>query len=255
MTDGRPDGDGSEREAARPRFGTPPGARAVMVGLGLWLGGCGASAAVVESPSVAECEASRDHAGRLWGALADRSAAEAVPSGDGAALSLEATLERLETHLASLREQPHAVDGDEALALSSAIMDGMDAVSDGIPEALRERADHAAEALLTDRGAGSIQATEGAIAVVEQVVASVRPEAVPARARRRALTEVSRRARAASLAYEDDVAAGDRRADRAEAAPVPDDASGLRADRDAATRASAEARRACGVERTLSVPR
>jgi hypothetical protein len=134
-------------------------------------------------------------------------------------------------------------------------MDGLDEIASRIPPPLRDRADDAAEALLTDRGEqGSLRAARGAIALLEQIVDEVRPGAAAERGERRALAELSRRARLASDGYASEVPSGDRAADRAEAAPVPELATDVSAALSAATEASRDARDRCRVARTLAAP-
>lgn len=78
-------------------------------------------------------------------------------------------LVRLEAHIADLRAAPRELQGDEAFALSSAIMDAIDA--EPLSDALRLRADQAAEAILTDRSPeGAIRAAKQALEVLQEVV-------------------------------------------------------------------------------------
>lgn len=203
----------------------------------------------------AACRSAQRAAGEAWLSVASRADEAARPTASEEPLLAEVALERLEAHAAALDATPRAIDGDEAMSLSSAVMDGLDEVSSRIPGPLRDRADDAAEALLTDRGEqGSLRAAQGAIALLEQIVDEVRPGAATRRGERRALAELSRRARVTSEGYARDVPAGDRGADRAEAAPVPEPATDVSAAVRSATDASREARDRCQVARTLAAP-
>lgn len=203
----------------------------------------------------AACRSAQRAAGEAWSSVASRAERAALPPTTEEPLLAEVALERLLAHAASLDETPRAIEGDEALALSSAVMDGLDELSGRIPGPMRDRADDAAEALLTDRGEqGSLRAANGAIALLEQIVEEVRPHSASLRAERRALAEVSRRARVASEGYARDVAAGDLGADRAEAAPVPESAADVSSAVRTATDTSREARSRCEVARTLATP-
>src|SRR5690606_28847834 len=171
----------------------------------------------------------RDGAARAagaWGALAARAEEAARPSGGAEPVAAERALDRLEAHADALAREPREVDGEEAFALSSAMMDAIDAAGAQLPSSLRERADLAAEALLTDRGRdGAARAARDAAQVLEQVVQAGQPGSLEQRASRRALEALGRRARDAEQAYRDEGGeSGDRRADRAEAAELPHDA-------------------------------
>jgi hypothetical protein len=163
----------------------------------------------------------------------------------------------LEEHVASLSETPREIGGDEAFALSSAMMDAVDAVGTQISAQLRDRADAAAEAILTDRGEqGALRAARDATEVLEQVLQAAHPGSLEERSQRRAMASLGRRAHAAADAYrEDGPERGDLRADRSEAIALPEGSpEALRSARDHAVDASTTARRKCRIERRLSVP-
>ena len=216
---------------------------------------CGASAAPASDPSRATaCDAARADAVAAWSAVADRSDELVRPTGEEP-LAAERALERIARHVAALESAPRELGGDEALALSGAVMDAIDAVE--LPASLRDRADDAAEALLTDRSEqGALRAGRDAEAILEQVVSAVRPGALEQRDVREALATLSRHARAAAEAYgAGDLASADARADRAEGAALPDDApAAVRDARTHATGASRTVREACGIARRLTVP-
>lgn len=172
--------------------------------------------------------------------------------------ALERAIERLERHAASLRRAPEEVAGEVALELSGVVMDAIDEVASAIPRRVRDRAETAAEALLTDRGAeDSIRAARAAALALEAVIEHLAPEVTAAMSMRRAVARFRARAESAAEGYADDARRGDRRADRAEAAPLSDVAGvdeTILAARAEAIRASASTRMACGFARTLSVP-
>lgn len=217
---------------------------------------CGAAAPRPSAGGDA-CRAACQHASDAWLALATRAAGAARPTDREEPLAAEQALDRIEEHAAGLTREPREVEGDEAFALSSAMMDAIDAAGGELPPQLRERADLAAEALLTDRGRdGSARAARDAAAVLEQVLVAMRPGALEQRSTRRALATLGRRAQDAGEAYRAEGAAtGDLRADRAESAELPEDAAeDLRDARARAIEASAGVRRECAIERRLSVP-
>lgn len=219
---------------------------------------CGAASPAAEEPAArTECHDASARASDAWILVATRAEEAARPPAGEEPLAAERALDRLEAHAQALSREPREVDGEEAFALSSAMMDAIDAAGSELPVRLRERADTAAEALLTDRGRdGAARAARDAAAVLEQVLQSVRPGSIEERADRRALESLGRRARAAGEAYrEESLASGDLRADRAEAAELPASApEAVRQARAQATEASASVRRECAIERRLSVP-
>ncbi len=230
---------------------------AVCAVLGSLLCACGAAAPAAVEPGAEGCRAACERAGEAWSAVAARAEEAARPAPDEEPLAAEQALDRLEAHASALTREPREVEGDEAFALSSAMMDAIDAAGAELPPQLRERADLAAEALLTDRGRdGAARAARDAAAVLEQVLVAMRPGSLEQRATRRALATLGRRARDAGDAYrEEGAATGDLRADRAEAAELPEAAAeDLRDARARAIEASAGVRRECAIERRLSVP-
>lgn len=227
-----------------------------MAGVTLALVGCGGASPAGEAVSPERCEQARRAAEEAWREVAETATEAARPAEGEEELAAERALDRLEAHRNALRQTPREIEGDEALALSNAMMDGIDEVSGEIQAGTRERADDAAEALLTDRGQdGSLRAAEGAVAMMSQVLREARPDSADQRARRRALGEVARRATRAADGYETSVELGDRHADRARVAPMPESGSpDLVTMRDGAADRSRDARQACGVTRTLGVP-
>ena len=212
---------------------------------------CGAPASVQTGPDPA-CEGARSDAAAAWARVAARAEVAAAPP-EHAASAAESALDRLNDHLSALRESPREVEGDEAMALSSSVMDGIDEVSGELSARVRERADDAAEALLTDRSEqGAVRAAEGAIVALEAVLEEARPGSREERRARAAARELARRAGRAAEAYERSVPEGDRAADRAEVSPAVEPLGELR---DEARDASRAARAACGVDRVLAVPR
>lgn len=222
--------------------------------LALSLAACGGGQTPASDPSAGSeaCEVARLDAQQAWRAL--RREAESLEAPDaGPPLQLEAVVDRLATHLANLRESPREVDGEEALALANAVMDGLDEVAGEVPETLQRRADDAAEALLTERGArGSVRATSDVIAVLDDVIRQARPDRARARAQVWSVSELVRRAGDTADAYGRGVREGDGEASRAEDLPVPADV--LAVPRARAADASREARERCGVARALAVP-
>lgn len=220
------------------------------------LSACGAAqVAPSDAPSTA-CRAACAEAASAWARVADDAerANEASPAAPNDA---DRVLDRLERHVAELERAPREVSGEEAFALSSAVMDAVDAMGDAVPATLRDRVDDAAEALLTSRTQeGSTRAARDAAQVLEQAVRTARPGSIEDRGRRRALDALGRRAREAAAAYrEEGAAAGDTRADRAESAAVPEGApEALVEARSRATAASSAVRRDCRIARRISVP-
>lgn len=228
----------------------------IVAGVMLTLFGCGGAATNAETVSPEACEQARQDARAAWQRVAERASAAARPPEGQTELVAEQALDRLLSHRDALRESPREIEGDEALALSNAMMDGIDELSGEIQTRTRERADDAAEALLTDRGEdGSLRAAEGAVATMQQVLEEARPGSDTERARRRALGELARRATRAANSYETSVELGDRHADRARVSSIPESVdTGVVAVRNEAVEHSRNAREACGVSRTLGVP-
>ena len=102
---------------------------------------CGAPASVQTGPDPA-CEGARSDAAAAWARVAARAEVAAAPP-EHAASAAESALDRLNDHLSALRESPREVQGDEAMALSSSVMDGIDEVSGELSARVRERADDA----------------------------------------------------------------------------------------------------------------
>lgn len=222
------------------------------------LAACGASAPPASShpDENAACREACVAAADAWASVATEAEQASQPVGE-APLEAERVLDRLEEHIAALTREPRELDGEEAFTLSSAVMDAVDSVSAQIPARLRDRADAAAEAILTDRSEeGAVRAARDAAEVLEQVLQTVRPGSVEERSARRALASLGRRARATADAYRgEDAEHGDLRADRSEGVAIPSDApETLVRAHTRAVEASTAARRECGVERRLSVP-
>lgn len=220
------------------------------------LAACGAAAPAPRDPAEsAACESARADANAAWAAVAERAEQAAAPPEDRSPTDAERVLDRLRAHLAALEAAPREVSGDEALALSGAVMDAIDAVE--LPAPLRNRADQAAEALLTDRSEqGALRAGRDAVEILEQVVQAVRPGSREQEALGRALSTLARRARSAADAYHaGDLPQADRQADRAEGVSLTEAAPDeVRDGVTRATHASATVRSACGVVRRLAVP-
>lgn len=219
------------------------------------LASCGAPAAIQGGSPSSACDVARSEAAAAWASVADHAHAAARAGAAGPTSAAERALERLEDHAAALEAQPREVDGNEAFGLSSALMDAIDATE--VPPALRNRADDAAEALLTLRGErDSARAARDAVAVLKEVVRTTRPGALEQRERRRALSSLEDRARSAAESYRHlDPQQADVRADRAEGAPVPEDAPGAVVQaRARAVEASTAVRTHCRFDRSLSVP-
>lgn len=218
--------------------------------LALLLAGCGATASGPAAPSDACVAATRDARG-AWAMLADVLGMEAPP----AATAIDPVLVRLSEHVRAVRERPpDEIEAPTAMALSSAVMDAIDALPSGVPEGLRARADFAAEALLSDRTpGGSVRAARDAASALEAAFAAVDPEGAAARSGAQGRVRLQRRAQSAANGYEESPRAGDQRAARAEHLEVPltEDAARTRA---AAVDASRQARAACGFARGLTVP-
>lgn len=224
--------------------------------LSAWLASCGAAAPSAEVPDRDACRAAIARAAGAWGVLAARTEEAARPEG-AEPLAVERALDRLEAHADALAREPREVDGEEAFALSSAMMDAIDAAGARLPPGLHEHAERAAEALLTDRDRdGAARAARDAAQVLEQVAQAGQPGSLEPRAGRRALEALARRARDAEQAYRHEGGeSGDRRAGRAELAALPDGApAAVRDARERALDASAAVRRACGIERRLTTP-
>jgi len=224
--------------------------RAILLSLVV---GCGAPARSVTRPS-GRCEPARARAGAAWDEVADA-------AGDGAPARAEATpidaaLERLGQHLSDLRTGPSEVDPQTAMELSSVVMDTIDALGGEVPADLRRRADDAAEALLTDRSAqGSQRASRGAVVTLEAALAAAHPEASVARRDGLAIARLGWRARGAARGYDEDPRVRDRRAGRAETAPLPEAApEAVIRTRAGAIEASRRARAECRFARSLAVP-
>ncbi|MFK7986256.1 MAG: hypothetical protein AB8I08_09505 [Sandaracinaceae bacterium] len=219
------------------------------------LSACGASSPPSTTPPDASaCRAAQAEAETRWQAVTE--AAQAVAEGPEAASSPATdALATLEQHVQSLHETPRELDGEEAMALSNAMMDGIDALGAALPDAEREAADDAAEALLTDRSRdGARRSATHALAAFEAALQIAQPTTAAERAERRTAGELAQRARRAAEAYATGIEEGDRAADRAEVAPLPEGDTRLGTLRDAATEASQEARQVCRVPRTLAAP-
>lgn len=221
----------------------------------LLVSACGAATTESTLPVDADaCSAAQTGAQTRWEAV--REAAQSIAEGpDAQETPATEALSALETHLQSLRETPRELDGEEAMAVSNAMMDGIDALGSELPDAEREVADDAAEALLTDRSRdGARRSATNALAAFEAALRVAQPQTAAERARRRTAAELARRATRTAEAYASGVPEGDRAADRAEVAPLPEENDAIRALRDAATEASREARQDCRVPRTLTAP-
>jgi len=206
---------------------------------------CGAASTGATDPSRLDCGAARAQAQAAWADLAGDAERAATPEREP--LAAERVLDRINAHVAALEAGPREVGGDEALALSSAVMDAIDALA--LPSAIRDRADEAAEGLLTDRSEeGSLRAAREAAEAMSAVVEASQPGALEGREQRRALSALSGHARSAADAYgEGDVDEGDRHAGRAEAVALDDQApSEVRDGLERASQASGGVRRACG---------
>lgn len=216
----------------------------------LVLAGCGAAAPALDRPSDACVSATRDARG-AWAMLADVIGMEDAP----AASPIDPVLIRLAEHVQAVREHPpDEIEARAAMALSSAVMDAIDALPPGVPDPLRARADFAAEALLSDRTpGGSVRAARDAADALEAAFAAVDPEGAAARSGAQGRARLGRRAQSAADGYEESPTAGDRRAARAEDLEV-ELAGDAHLTREAAIEASRRAREACDVPRTLTVP-
>jgi len=216
--------------------------------------GCGAASpsAVADSP---ECALARSGAGDAWAHLAELTSVPATAEAVGPS-SFDAAMERLQTHVADLRERPREVDGETAMAVSGVVMDAFDSFGSELPASVRNRGDNAAEALLTDRSAGgSVRAALAAAEALEEALAAADPEAAAGRAEGQGLERLRRRAQSAADGYGESARAGDQRAAHAEAGAVPETLGDEpRQARAAAIDASAEARDTCGFSRSLMVP-
>ncbi len=221
--------------------------------LALLLAACGgAHASPSDATDAQACDVARLDAERAWRDLAEgaQEAAARLAESDGPPLRLEAVAEQLRAHVAALEAEPREVPGEEAFALANGMMEGVDEVAADLDDGLRQRADDAAEAILTDRtAAGSRQASLDAAALIDEVVRQARPGRAAAQGHA-GVGELARRADDAAEAYARGVAEGDQAAARAEEAPAGDWVEA----RQRAVDASAEARSRCGVDRTLVVP-
>ena len=233
--------------------------RSSLVALACVIGsGCGGTAPPPATPATesAACASASADATEAWSTLASQAEQAARPPED-APPDAERALDRLEAHVEALRGAPREISGDEALELSNAVMDAVDALHGQIPASLRDRADRAAEAILTDRSEqGSLRAAADAKEVLEQVLQTVRPGSIEARAERRSMATLSRRARATAEAYRDrGPQRGDLRADRSEAIALPGSApDALRQAHEHAIEVSSTVRRTCRIDRRLAVP-
>ncbi len=190
------------------------------------------------------CAAARQEAASAWTQVAER-ATDALPA-DREATDADRALARLHAHLAELETSPRALGGDEAMALSTVVMDAIDAQGSGLPAGLRDRADDAAEALLTDRSEqGAARAAQAAVLALQQVVEHERPGAGQARERRQTLEEIREHARRTAAAYREQPP-GDAEALAARATLAgADGPATLRAAQAEAAEASAQVRQRC----------
>lgn len=225
----------------------------VAASLALGLTACaGAPTPMAEDGSEDRCGDATREATLRWARLAEVAQPLATaPSRD----TMESRARTaLHAHVVSLRESPRELDGETAMALSNTMMDGIDALGADLPNAERNRADDAAEALLTDRSRdGSRRAAEGALLAFEAALDAARPAERDARALRQAASQIGPLAERAAEAYTAGVAEGDRAAERAEGAELPE-GSELAAARERAEDASRRARSDCEHPRTLRVP-
>jgi hypothetical protein len=242
-------GSASERVTrGREGYGSP------MFRLVLCALGCVACGGVMPAAdrSTSACERAQSDAARAWAEAGDR-AEEIGREGDTSPPTpVAVALDRLHEHARSLEAEPRELGGDEALAISSVLMDAVDATHGELPNGLRERADDAAEALLTDRSEqGAGRATRGAITVLEEIVRAVDPVAATTRETRLTLADFATRARDAASAYAESAAAGDRSAEHAESLALPPPAMEAR---DRAVELSSIVRSECGVARSVAAP-
>ncbi|MCZ7686749.1 MAG: hypothetical protein M5U28_51575 [Sandaracinaceae bacterium] len=112
---------------------------AVCAVLGSLLCACGAAAPAAVEPGAEACRAACERAGEAWSAVAARAEEAARPAPDEEPLAAEQALDRLEEHASALTREPREVEGDEAFALSSAMMDAIDAAGAELPAAPRAR--------------------------------------------------------------------------------------------------------------------
>lgn len=219
--------------------------------IALLLLGCGAAQpAPADTGPSPECVAARERAGAAWtrvAELAEPPATSATPIDDA--------LDALRAHVDALRASPpEQVGGEEAMALSGQVMDALDAL-DEVPREQRDDADDAAEAILTDRTvAGSIRASRQAANALEAALEASDPEMATSRVAAGRIAQLRRRATATAEAYADDARLGDRRAQRAEALPIPEGIDALEEARVEAGEAGTATREACGFHRSLAVP-
>ncbi|MCA9608883.1 MAG: hypothetical protein KC619_24935, partial [Myxococcales bacterium] len=140
--------------------------------LGILLVGCGATAHPV-GPSDA-CVDAAEEARAAWAGLAEALGREDAPP----PTAIDPVLVRLSEHVRAVQANPpDEVEAVTAMALSSAVMDAIDALPSGAPDEVRARADFAAESLLSDRTpGGSVRAARDAASALEAAFAAVDPE-------------------------------------------------------------------------------
>lgn len=132
--------------------------------------GCGAAPPGVRVRP--ECAVAREEADRAWTEGADPGRSMAHEP-----LEADRVLARLEAHVGALEVAPREVGDEEAMELSSALMDAIDAMGAALPRSLRDRADDAAEGLLTERSEEHApRAARGAAEALEAALRTVRPE-------------------------------------------------------------------------------
>lgn len=183
---------------------------------------CGGTAPRAEAPST-DCQRACDDAAAAWNELADRADEAARPSESRPPIPAEDALARIREHASDLAESPREVTGEEAMALSGAVMDAVDAIQGELPFGLRERADDAAEALLVGRGErAASRAAEDAMIVLEEIIRTVDPGS--AYVWGRALAGLAAQAREVATSYGETAGAGDEQATAAERVALPDDA-------------------------------
>lgn len=211
--------------------------------------GCGGAPA---SPTAGagDCRAALDGAARSWSSVGDAAAAALPPEGE--LTEADRALARVEQHLAELEAAPHEIGDGEAMALSSAVMDAIDAAGT-LPTGLRDRAEDAAEALLTDRSVeGGPRAARAAAEALEAVCERTHPGSGEERERRVQLGRLLREAQAIAAAYRgDDPSSADARAART---AVPEGAAAVQQAHAEALEASTAARQACRLGARIAVP-
>ncbi|MBZ0115927.1 MAG: hypothetical protein K8H88_02950, partial [Sandaracinaceae bacterium] len=129
---------------------------------------CGAPSPARPAPS---CDEARDRAVRAWTALA----AEVEPGEPRELPPTYAQLETLRERLAQHGGEDVTIADAEAEALANALMDAIDACEGMLPAPLRDRAESAAEALLTERRDGA-DAVRDAIAVIDAMERAAHPD-------------------------------------------------------------------------------